>query len=112
MGGWNWERLHIELPEEVKKELQATPISYVRRNEDRLAWKPSPRGSFDLKSAYLLAIDPLLDPVSQGRKVDMEVGHLARDSNIIMEMNASEHRCQEVFTSEGDVSRYCMPSLP
>ena len=67
LGGWNWERLHIELPEEVKKELPATPISYVRRNEDRLAWKPSSRGSFDLKSAYLLAIDPLLDPVFQGR---------------------------------------------
>ena len=67
MGGWKWDRLHIELPEEVKREIQATPIPFVRRNEDRLAWKLSPRGSFELKSAYLLAIDPLPDPGFQGK---------------------------------------------
>ena len=67
LGGWNWDLLHIDLPEEVKKELQATPISFVRRNDDRLAWKPSPKGSFELKSAYLLAIDTLPDLGFQGR---------------------------------------------
>ena len=67
LGGWNWDRLHIELLKEVKKELLATPMSFVRRNDDRLAWKPSPRGSFELKSVYLLAIDPLPNPGFQGR---------------------------------------------
>ena len=67
LGGWNSDLLHIELPKEVRKELQATPISYIRRNEDKLAWKPSPIGSFDLKRAYLLAIDPLPDQGFQGR---------------------------------------------
>ena len=37
LGGWNWDRLHIELLEEVKKELLATLMSFVRRNDDTLA---------------------------------------------------------------------------
>ena len=67
MGGWKWNWLHIDLPEEVKRDIQATPIPFVRRNEDRLAWKHSPRGSFELNSAYLIAIDPLPDPGFQGK---------------------------------------------
>ena len=34
----------------------------------------------------------------------MEARHLAQNSNFLMEMHASEHRSQRVFTGEGDVS--------
>ena len=65
--GWKWNLLQIEIPDEVKRVIQATPFSCVARNQDKLAWKPSPKGSFDLSSAYLLASEPLPDPVFQGK---------------------------------------------
>ena len=67
MEGWNWNLLQLEIPEDVKREIQATPFSCVARNQDKLAWKHSPKGSFDLSSAYLLASEPLPDPAFQGK---------------------------------------------
>ena len=59
--------LQIEIPENIRTEVQATPISCVARNKDRIAWKPSPKGSFDLRSAYLLASEPLPAPAFHGK---------------------------------------------
>ena len=67
MDVWNWNLLQMEVPKEVRRKIQATPFPYVAMNEDKLAWNPSPKGSFDLKSAYLLASEPLPDPAFQGK---------------------------------------------
>ena len=44
-------------PEEVQRDIQATPVPFSNKFEDRLAWKYSAKGDFDLKNAYLLAMD-------------------------------------------------------
>ena len=67
LDGWNWNLLQIEVPEDVRRKIQATPFSCVVRNEDKLAWNPSPKGSFDLRSAYLLASESLPDSAFQGK---------------------------------------------
>ena len=38
-GGWDWERLQMELPSDIKMVIQATPIPLATRIEDKLAWK-------------------------------------------------------------------------
>ena len=67
LDGWNWNLLQMEVPEDVRRKIQATPFLCVARIKDKLAWNPSPTGSFDLKSAYLLASEPLLDLAFQGK---------------------------------------------
>ena len=67
LDGWNWNLLQMEVPEDVRRKIQATPFLCVARIKDKLAWNPSPIGSFDLKSAYLLASEPLLDLAFQGK---------------------------------------------
>lgn len=67
LGGWDWNLLQIEILENIRREVQATPISCVVRNKDRIAWKPSPKGFFILRSAYLLASEPLPDPAFHGK---------------------------------------------
>ena len=39
----------------------ATPIHLVARSEDKLAWKLYPKGEFDMKSMYLLMLDPYIE---------------------------------------------------
>ena len=56
---WNWPIIQMELLDEVIRELKAIPIPLSDRVEDRLVWKCSPKGVFDLKSAYLLATEPV-----------------------------------------------------
>ncbi|XP_065637983.1 uncharacterized protein LOC112010482 [Quercus suber] len=55
--GWNWSNIPFEIPPEVKAEIQAVPVPRVSRCSDKLAWKFSSKGDFDMRSAYLLAID-------------------------------------------------------
>lgn len=55
--GWNWNTIPFELPSEVKTDIQAVPIPLVARCSDNLAWKFSSKGDFDMRSAYLLAIN-------------------------------------------------------
>ena len=43
------------MPIEIKVDIQAMPVPIVARSNDKLAWKFSTKGEFDLKSAYLLA---------------------------------------------------------
>ena len=59
--------LQMEVPEEVRRKIQATPFPCVARNEDKLAWNPSPKSSFDLRSTFLLASEPLPNPAFQGK---------------------------------------------
>ena len=52
---WDWEQIPFDLPLKVKSIIQATPIPFASRGQDRLAWSGNPRGTFDLKSAYSFA---------------------------------------------------------
>lgn len=56
---WNWSIIQMDLPDKVIRELKATPIPLSARLEDRLVWKCSPKGAFDLRSAYILASEPM-----------------------------------------------------
>lgn len=55
MGRWDWSKIPFNLPLGIREEIQATPIPLIARNNDKLAWKFSPKGSFDMGSAYLIA---------------------------------------------------------
>lgn len=57
----------MDLPIDIIRELQATPIPITARIEDRLAWKFSSQGDFDLKSAYLLTLEPTVEVPFKGK---------------------------------------------
>lgn len=52
--GWNWAAIPFDLPPEIKEVIQAVPTPLVAKNEDRMAWRHSAKGGFDMNSAYLL----------------------------------------------------------
>lgn len=54
-GSWDWTKISMELPMNLKMKIQATPSAMFAPTEDKLSWSPNPRGVFDLKSAYCLA---------------------------------------------------------
>jgi len=56
--GWDWDRIPFDFPLEIKLMFQAIPIPLIGRGSDRLAWVNNPRGDFNLKSAYSLAMGP------------------------------------------------------
>ena len=56
-GSWDWTNITMELPTNLKMKIQATPSAMFAPTEDKLSWSPNPRGVFDLKSAYCLAMD-------------------------------------------------------
>ena len=47
----------FEFLSDIKHLLHATPLSLTSRSGDKLVWAANPKGSFDLKSAYNLAMD-------------------------------------------------------
>ena len=53
--GWNWSLTSFEFPDSIKQELQAMPFALASRGEDKLTWKESDHGLFNLGSAYNLA---------------------------------------------------------
>ena len=55
--GIDWSCVPFVFPPEIKHVLQATPLSLTGRSGDKLVWAANPKGSFDLKSAYNLAMD-------------------------------------------------------
>ena len=57
----------MELLNNIKRVIQATPIPLVTRSEDKLAWKLSPKGEFDMKSAYLLMLEPDIEAPFKGK---------------------------------------------
>ena len=58
---WFKSVLSIELPEELRNQIQDIPFSLDPNTEDVSCWAYSKDGSFSLKSAYLLAkgLNPL-----------------------------------------------------
>ena len=54
---WDWNRIPFDLPSNVRAMIQATSISITSRERDRISWLGNPRGTFDLKSAYGIAVD-------------------------------------------------------
>ena len=65
--GWNWARLPFVFPSDLKKAIQAVPIPLVSRTSDKMAWKYSPKGGFDMRSAYLLTDSRLRDEAFSGK---------------------------------------------
>lgn len=55
--GWDWSIIPFEFPPNVKAEIQGVPTPIFAGGGDKLAWKPSSKGAFNMKSAYLLAIN-------------------------------------------------------
>ena len=55
--GWDWEKTTFELLDEVKGLICAIPMSTLGGGSDKLAWAGSSNGSFDVKSAYGLAME-------------------------------------------------------
>lgn len=53
---WDWEKIPFEIPLEIKRMIQAFPMTIMGRGIDKLAWVGSPQGTFDLKSAYRIAM--------------------------------------------------------
>lgn len=53
---WDWSNISFDLPQDIKKDIQATPYVVAARTEDRVAWAYSHNGDFDLKSAYELVV--------------------------------------------------------
>ena len=54
---WAWFSFQMIFPDEILRDIMATPIPFSARFEDKLAWKYLAKGDFDLKSTYLLAMD-------------------------------------------------------
>ena len=66
MGRWDWSSFQMIFPDEILRDIMATPIPFSARFEDKLAWKYSAKGDFELKSAYGLATDSLRDAPFNG----------------------------------------------
>ena len=56
--GWDWSVIPFKLSNDIKAEIQAVSMPILSRGTDKIAWSPSPKGTFELKSAYFLAVDP------------------------------------------------------
>ena len=55
--GWDWEKLMFELIDEIKGMISAIPISTLGGGSVKLTWAGSPKGVFDVKSAYEIVIE-------------------------------------------------------
>ena len=54
--GWSWDSIPFVIPQDIKMEIQATPYALAASSKDRLMWKDSQSGNFDMKSAYNMAV--------------------------------------------------------
>ena len=54
--GWDWSKIPFELPLDLKSLIQAIPTPFTSRGRERISWKGNPRGTFDLRSAYSIAM--------------------------------------------------------
>ena len=57
----------MEMPSNITRVIQATPIPLATRTKDKMAWKLSPKGDFDLKSAYLMVLEPIVEAPFWGK---------------------------------------------
>ncbi|KAL0010834.1 hypothetical protein SO802_005942 [Lithocarpus litseifolius] len=56
--GWDWAITSFDFLDSVKQELQAIPFAMASHGEDKLTWKESDHGIFNLGSAYKIATNP------------------------------------------------------
>ena len=77
----------FELPQNIKAEIQGTPIPIMARGGDKLVWKFSPKGGFEMRSAYLLTTNSLEAPLFLW-KLDLESQHSPKNPNFCLEMHA------------------------
>jgi len=71
--GWDWGKIPFDFPVEIKWMIQATPTAITSRGVDKLAWADLPKGTFDLRSSYKIAMGMENSPFSLARwiwKVD------------------------------------------
>ena len=61
--GWDWSKIPFELPLDVKSLIQAIPTTFTSRGRERISWMGNPKGTFDLRSAYSIAIGVEIDMV-------------------------------------------------
>ena len=57
IGGWNWDIVPFDIPQDIKMEIQAIPYVLAASSKDRLMWRDSLRGDFNLRSAYSMAVE-------------------------------------------------------
>lgn len=62
----------------------------IARGDDKLVWKLSSKGGFEMRSAYLLATNSLEDPPFL-RKLDLERPHSFKNPNFCLEMHALQY---------------------
>lgn len=66
--GQDWGCFPFDFPTKIKSIIQAIPFSITSRGSDRVAWVGNLRGSFDVKSAYKIAMDTIsTTPFSAGQ---------------------------------------------
>ena len=53
--GWNWGIVPFHIPHDIKMEIQAIPYALVASSKDKLMWRDSLRGDFNMRSAYSMA---------------------------------------------------------
>ena len=61
--GWDWSNIPFELPLDVKSLIQAIPTPFTSRGRERISWIGNPKGTFDLRSAYSIAMGTETDMV-------------------------------------------------
>ncbi|KAK9988172.1 hypothetical protein SO802_028411 [Lithocarpus litseifolius] len=65
--GWDWSITSFEFPDLVRQDLQAMPFAMASRGEDKLTWKESDNGMFNLGSAYNIATDQVSGDSFRGK---------------------------------------------
>ena len=54
--GWNWSQIPLDLPLDIKSMIQAILTPFTSRGRDRISWMGNLRGTFNLRSAYSIAM--------------------------------------------------------
>ncbi|KAF7830619.1 Trimethylguanosine synthase [Senna tora] len=57
LGKWHWDRIPFVLPQLIIDRINATPILKNSTSKDIKAWRFNPSGQFDLKLAYIYALN-------------------------------------------------------
>ena len=54
--GWDWSLVPFDLPLDIKSLIQAIPTPITSRGRNRISWMGNLKGTFDLRSAYSIAM--------------------------------------------------------
>ena len=53
---WDWSLVPFDLPLDIKSLIHAISTPITSRGRDRISWMGNPKGTFDLRSAYSIAM--------------------------------------------------------